>query len=141
MEKFEKVFGILKVKEPKERSESCALAKSTRVRFPALSGIQSKQVLELVHMDVWGPHRVKSLGGSRYFFTIIDEFSRYAFLYVIKSKEQVFDVFKQFLAQVERETGKKLICVRIDKGMEFCSNKFQSYLGMLGIQSQRTNES
>lgn len=40
-------------------------------------------------------------------------------MYTLKTKDQVFLVFKQFHANVERESSKKLKCVRTDNGIEF----------------------
>ena len=64
--------------------------------------------------------RTKTIGGGLYFVTIIDDHSRKLWVYVLKTKDQVFGVFKQFQASVERETGKKLKCVCTDNGGEYC---------------------
>ena len=50
--------------------------------------------LELVHTDVWGPSKVPSFGGSRYFITFIDDATRKLWVYFLKHKYDVFDVFK-----------------------------------------------
>ena len=76
--------------------------------------------MELVHSDVCGTIKVRSYGGALYFVTFIDDCSRKLWVYyTLKSKDQVFEVFKQFQASVERETGKKLKCIRIDNGGEY----------------------
>jgi hypothetical protein len=66
--------------------------------------------LDIVHTDVCSMTK-KSLGGALYFVTFIDDHSRKIFLYVLRNKWQVLDVFKEFHAKVERETGRKLKCV------------------------------
>lgn len=53
----------------------------------------------------------RTLGGSVYFVTFIDDHSRKVWAYRMKSKDQVLEIFKQFQAIVERETGKKLKCI------------------------------
>ena len=55
--------------------ETCVLGKQCRVKFVTSSN-RSKRALEYVHSDVWGPAPVASLGGSKYFVTFIDDFSR-----------------------------------------------------------------
>ncbi|GKC49112.1 ribonuclease H-like domain-containing protein [Tanacetum coccineum] len=50
-------------------------AKQTREPFP-LSEHKSTVLGELVHLDLWGPYRVVSKEGHRYFLTIVDEFTR-----------------------------------------------------------------
>lgn len=69
-------------------------------------------LLELVHSDVCGPIKPLTLGDSAYFVTSIDDHSRKLWVYALKTKDQVLDVFKQFQASVERQTGKKLKCIR-----------------------------
>ena len=66
--------------------------------------------LELVHMDLWGPAPVASLGGSRYYITFIDDSSKKVWVYLLKSKFDVFETFKKWKAVVETETGLKLKC-------------------------------
>ncbi|GAA0147204.1 hypothetical protein LIER_36475 [Lithospermum erythrorhizon] len=70
------------------------------------------EVLELVHSDVCGPVKTRSLGSAYYFVTFIDDHSRKIWAYTLKTKDQVLDTFKLFQASVERETGKKLKCIR-----------------------------
>jgi len=70
--------------------------------------------LELVHTDVWGKASIFSLGGSLYFVTFIDDSSRKVWIYSLKHKSDVFNVFKKWLAQVENELGWKLKCLKSD---------------------------
>ncbi|KAD2804590.1 hypothetical protein E3N88_37967 [Mikania micrantha] len=57
--------------------------------------------------------------------------------YSLKSKDQVFDVFKQFHALVERQTGKKLKCIRTDNGGEYIG-PFDAYCIEKGIRHQKS---
>ena len=114
--------------------ESCVYGKSCGAPIPKQGGDRAKGVLDLVHSDVMGPFQVPSLGGSRYFVSFIDDYSRYATGYCIKTKSQVFDCFKKWLAKVERQTGAKLKTFRCDNGMEYMSNEFKTFLKDRGIQ-------
>jgi len=80
--------------------------------------------------------RTKTFGGGLYFVTFIDDHSRKLWIYVLKTKDQVLGVFKQFQASVERETVKKLKCVRTDNGGEYCE-LFDEYCRQQGIQHQK----
>ncbi len=51
------------------------------------------QTTEVVHSDVCGKIQEKSLGGGEYFLTFTDDKSRYTWVYVLNSKDQVFEVF------------------------------------------------
>ena len=59
------------------------------------------------------------------------------FLHVLKNKFQVLDAFKEFHAKVERETGKKLKCIRLDNGGEY-RGPFERYRRLYGIRQQKT---
>ena len=65
----------------------------------------TQRKLELVHSDVCGPLQVESIGGSRYFVTFVDDYSRCVSVYFIKHKAEVFEKFKLFEAKVTRECG------------------------------------
>ena len=94
-------------------------------------------MLDLVYSDVCGPMKTKTLGGSLYFVTFIDDHSRKIWVYTLKTKDQVLDVFKQFHALVERQSGEKLKCIRIDNGGEY-SGPFDEYCRQHGIRHQKT---
>ena len=56
--------------------KSCILGKQKKVSFLKTSRTPKAEKLELVHIDLWEPSPVASLGGSRYYITFIDESSR-----------------------------------------------------------------
>jgi transposase InsO family protein len=80
----------------------------------------------------------ESLNGSKYFLLFIDDFSRYCWVYFLKSKADVFAEFIKFKAAVELETGNKLKILRSDNGGEYTSRQFEAYLAKEGIKHQLT---
>ncbi|GJR51390.1 ribonuclease H-like domain-containing protein [Tanacetum coccineum] len=66
----------------------CHKVKQTREPFP-LSDHKSKSVGDIVHCDVWGPYRVISKDGFKFFLTIVDDYSRAIWVYLLKSKTEV----------------------------------------------------
>lgn len=72
-------------------------------------------MLDYVHTDVWGPAKVTSKGSSRYLVSFMNDYSRYAWVYFLKSKNEVF---KRWRAMVENRTGRKVKIVRSDNGTE-----------------------
>ncbi|GJV82539.1 gag-pol polyprotein [Tanacetum coccineum] len=94
-------------------------------------------VLELVHSDVWKAP-VLSLGGAKYFVSIIDDYSRRCYVYPIKKKSDVFDVFKVYKARVELDSGKKIKCLRTDNGGEYTGDEFDTFCRQEGIKRQFT---
>ena len=69
-----------------------------------------------------------SLGGSRYFVTFIDDFTRHTWACTIAKKSKVFACFLEVKSLAERETGRKIKCLQSDGGKEYFSNQFSSYL-------------
>jgi 5'-3' exoribonuclease 2 len=78
--------------------EHCLVGKQTRVSFKHNDNSRKNDVLELVHWDVCGPLKVRSIGGALYFVTFIDDYSRKPWVQLIKTKDQVFNAFKTFHA-------------------------------------------
>ena len=65
--------------------EVCILAKAHRLPF-GRSTISTKKPFELLHLDLWGPYRVASLNGARYFVTIVDDFTRNTWTQLLQYK-------------------------------------------------------
>ena len=79
-------------------SESCQLGKHTRVLFPKRLDPRTKSHFELVHTDVWSPSTSTSTLGFRYFFTFIDGYSRCTWLFLMKTRVELFSIsFKNFM--------------------------------------------
>ena len=50
----------------------------------------------VVHSDVWGPSKVSTIGGARWFVTFIDDCSRMTWIFLMKSKDEVNSLFQRF---------------------------------------------
>ena len=118
--------------------EPCIKGKMSRKPFSKHADIKSCRPLELVHTDVCGPMETKSSGGSVYFVSFIHDYTRYAFLYFIREKSQVFEKFKAFEALATNQVGLAIGTLRSDNGGEYISNEFESYLCTKGIHHQLT---
>jgi hypothetical protein len=108
-----------------------------RVRFIRVRKEKKSEKLELVHIDVWGPSHVSSLGGSHYYVTFIYDATRKTWVDCIRQKSDVFDTFKKWKALVENETRKRLKCLRSHNGDEYCSNEFDDYYSYHGIRREK----
>jgi hypothetical protein len=60
----------------KNACEVCALSKQCRLPF-STSSISSVRSFELIHCDIWGPYKIPSLSGAKYFLTVVDAYSRF----------------------------------------------------------------
>ncbi|KAE8658140.1 Retrovirus-related Pol polyprotein from transposon TNT 1-94 [Hibiscus syriacus] len=115
----------------------CVLGKQTKVRFKTAKHT-TQGILDYVHSDVWGPSTTSSLGGSRYYVTFIDDFSRKVWVYFLKQKYEVFEKFKLWKAEVENQTGRKIKCLRYDNGTEYTDSQFLQFCKERGIQRHFT---
>jgi transposase InsO family protein len=86
--------------------------------------MRATKPLEIVHSDVCGPMRTTSSGGARYFVTYIDDFSRKVWVYLLKSKGECLEKFKEFKALVETQSEHKIKVFRSDNGGEYISKGY-----------------
>ncbi|GFZ19218.1 hypothetical protein Acr_27g0009570 [Actinidia rufa] len=103
--------------------EHCVLGKQTRVKFGTAIH-QTEGILDYVHTDIWGPTRTSSLGGRHWFVTFIDDFSRRVWVYTMKHKDEVLDIFLSWKQMVENQTGRKIKKLRSDNGGEYRYDPF-----------------
>ncbi|KAL5804931.1 hypothetical protein ACOSQ3_031731 [Xanthoceras sorbifolium] len=103
--------------------EHCVFGKQWKVKFE--SAIHwTERILDYVHSGVWGPTQVASLGGMHYFITFVDGFSRRVWVYVMKNKSEVLNVFLKWKKMVETHTGRKIKRLRSDNGDKYKNDPF-----------------
>ncbi|KAL0448238.1 UNVERIFIED_CONTAM: Retrovirus-related Pol polyprotein from transposon TNT 1-94 [Sesamum latifolium] len=111
----------------------CVLEKQTKVSF--MTGKHKTEgILDYVHSDVWGPTRESSLGGSLYYVTFTDDFSRKVWVYVLKQKSEVFAKFKLWKAEVENQISRKIKYLRSDNGTEYTDHSFRNFVRSMGFR-------
>ena len=121
------VEGIPELKSTHEGiCKGCALGKNIKRPFPSNNN-RSKEILDLIHLDVCGPMLVRYLGGSIYYIIFIDDYSRKTWLYLLKSKDKVFGKFQEFKEEKENLTNKKIKTLRTSNGGEYNSKEFIAF--------------
>lgn len=78
-------------------------------------------------MDLTGLMQVKILGGKRYVFVWVYDFSRYIWINFIREKYDMFDVFKELCLRIQKEKGCEIVKIRSDHGKEFKNYKFYEF--------------
>ncbi|GBN07120.1 Retrovirus-related Pol polyprotein from transposon TNT 1-94 [Araneus ventricosus] len=117
--------------------DSCNLGKITRKFHPPITNDQSNDVLELIHADLCGPVHVESLGGSKYFLIIVDDYSGMYFSFFLKSKTEVLSTFEKFKAKYENLCDKRIERLRTDNDLEFLKKEMTAYLNKFGIMHDK----
>ena len=81
-----------------------------KAKHPGTQTSATSRPLELLHLDLMGLTRTESLGGKRYFMVLVDDFTRYTWVILLRSK---FDAPKHIEAFCTRLQNKK--CLKIDR--------------------------
>ena len=116
--------------------EICQYAKQKRLPYK-LSTHNAKDPFELVHFDIWGPFNVSSIHGHKYFLTVVDDFSRFTWVYLLKLKSEVPNKIQNFVSFVEVHFKKRIKFIRSDNGPEFNLANFYSSKGIIHQTSCR----
>jgi transposase InsO family protein len=115
----------------------CVFGKQCRKKFKTRRHIR-KGIHDYIHSNVWGPSPTIYFGGSSYFVTFMDDYLRKVWVYLLKRKVDVFNIFKQFRALVEKSTDMSIKCLRTHNGGEFTSVEFENYCKEAGIERHKT---
>ena len=86
--------------------------------------------------DITGPMQVESIGGKKYSYVVVDDFSRYIWISFIREKSETFEVFKDLCQKLQREKESHVIRIRSDHGKEFENNKFADFCSSEGINHE-----
>ena len=98
------------------RCEECVLGKSKKLAYPKGKHTSAKP-LDYAHSDLWGPAQVNSTGGGRYYMSIIDDYSRKIWIYILKEELEAFSKFRDWCTEVELEKGTVLKCLCTDRNI------------------------
>nr|GEW82899.1 ribonuclease H-like domain, reverse transcriptase, RNA-dependent DNA polymerase [Tanacetum cinerariifolium] len=114
------------------------IGKHSIAPFPKKAKARSTSPLDLVYEDLCGPITPPTPSGKRYIFLLIDDNSRYMWVYFLNTKDQAFETFKEFKKSIENKLRTTLKMLRMDRGGEFTSNEFTQFCKENGIARQLT---
>ncbi|XP_019231186.1 PREDICTED: uncharacterized protein LOC109212029 [Nicotiana attenuata] len=113
----------------------CPCAKQTRLPFP-ISSIKTESRFDLVCMNLWGPYKTPTYDGNKFFLTVVDDFSRMTWVFLLKQKSEVRVLLQQFLVLVKTQFDKIIRVIRTDNGTEFINSVCSEMFKKLGIIHQ-----
>jgi len=130
----ELVIGLPKIKFEKDKlCGACQKGKQVKSSFHSKNVISTSKPLELLHMDLFGPSRIKSFGGNYYALIIVDDYSRYTWTFFLTLKSKAFKAFKKFAKMIQNEKDLKIKVLRSDHGSEFQNELFEKFCEENGI--------
>ncbi|KZV37633.1 hypothetical protein F511_38248 [Dorcoceras hygrometricum] len=112
----------------------CHLSKQKRLPFKSNNKMVDHP-FELLHIDVWGPFSQYSVDGYRFFLTIVDDHTRFTWVYLLRSKSDVSSIFPMFCRMVDTQFGAKIKSVRSDNAPELGFIDFFKELGIVHTYS------
>ena len=101
------------------KSKCQTSVESKYVKHPYKSVERNSNHLDLIHTDICDMKSTPSRGGKKYFITFIDDCTRYCYVYLLNSKDEAIDAFRQYKTEVENQLEKKIKMIRSDKGGEY----------------------
>jgi transposase InsO family protein len=87
-------------------------------------------------MDLFGPVANLGIGGNKYGLVIIDDFSRFTWVFFLSDKGETQEILKKFMRRVQNEFELKIKKIRSDNGTEFKNTGVDQYLTEEGIKHE-----
>lgn len=112
-------FKICETAKTHDGCGGCCQGKAHHVSHPDSRRERATEVLERVHIDLVGPVRPTTFGGSRYFMLCRDEFSTYMHVYMMPSKDYVKTHLKEYINRAGAQSHRRVRITRSDNGSEF----------------------
>ena len=112
----------------------CHYAKQKRLPFIS-SNNMSDSPFNLIHCDIWGPFHRPTCEGFRYFFTIVDDCTRFTWIYLLHSKSEVIQIFPAFFSLIQNQFDIKIKSVRSNNAPELTFSSFFQEHGILSFHS------
>jgi transposase InsO family protein len=135
--KDEHILGLTNVHFKKDRvCSACQAKKQVGVPHLPKSIVSTKQPLELIHMDLFGPVAYISIGGNKYGLIIVDDYTRFTWVFFVFDKSQVQEKVKIFIRRAQREFNFPIKKVCSDNGTEFKNTYVEEFLDEEGIKHE-----
>ncbi|GJX52641.1 retrovirus-related pol polyprotein from transposon TNT 1-94 [Tanacetum coccineum] len=128
------VDGLPKFKYNKDHLCSAyEQGKSKKASLPPKLVPSTESKLKLLHVDLYGPMRVTSINEKKYILMIVDDYSRYTWVYFLRTKDEALYMIIDFVNQVQRNLKAQILTIRTGNGTEFKNKKLQTFYAKLGI--------
>nr|AAX96296.1 retrotransposon protein, putative, unclassified [Oryza sativa Japonica Group]ABA91784.1 retrotransposon protein, putative, unclassified [Oryza sativa Japonica Group] len=114
----------------------CRHAKMVASSHAPIVSVMTDAPGQLLHMDTIGPARVQSVGGKWYVLVIVDDFSRYSWVFFMATKDEAFQHFRGLFLRLELEFPGSLKRIRSDNGGEFKNASFEQFYNERGLEHE-----
>ena len=137
MSKCEEVLRLPKFEKiEKSICRSCQIGKQVKARYPSINEVKTSRPLELLHIDLMGPARVQSLGGMKFIFVVVDDFTRYTQVVLLKDKSEAANKMIHLCKKLQVQKNILIARIRSDHEREFENSKLISFCNDQGTKKE-----
>ncbi|GJT22454.1 retrovirus-related pol polyprotein from transposon TNT 1-94 [Tanacetum coccineum] len=112
---------------------TCEKGKHHRASFKTKQNFSIRKCLHILYMDLFGPVSLMSINHEKYTLVIVDEYSRYTWVYFLRNKSQATEMIMSFIRMVENQNDVKVKQIKTDNGTEFKNQELESFCNEKGI--------
>jgi transposase InsO family protein len=105
----------------------CRHGKMIIVSHSPVNIVMTERPKQLLPMNMVSPFRVRSMGGKWYILVIIDDYSRYSWVFLLESKDEVFEYFQSLALKLKNKHLSYLKFIHIDNRTEFRNTSFDQF--------------
>jgi transposase InsO family protein len=135
--KGEHILGLTNVHFEKDRvCSACQAGMQVGAHHPHKNIMTMDRPLELLHMDLFGPIAYISIDRSKYCLVIMDDYSRFTWVFFLQEKSQTQETLKGFLRRAQNKFELRIKKIRSDNGMEFKNSQIEGFLEDKGIKHE-----
>ncbi|XP_004966968.2 uncharacterized protein LOC101762853 [Setaria italica] len=132
------IDGLPKLKFEKDLiCAPCKHGKMVAASHAPVTQVMTRRPGELLHMDIVGPARVRSAGGKWYVLVVVDDFSRYSWVFFLESKDDAFSHVHDLVLKLKNELSNNAVrAIRSDNGTEFKNSRMKVFCAEHGLDHQ-----
>jgi hypothetical protein len=103
---------------------------------PTKSVMSTSRSVKLLHMNLFGTTTYRSIGGNNYCLVVVEDYSRYTWVFFLCDKSNVFSIFKVFAKRAKNKFDFKIKKIRSDNGSKFKNSKIEDYCDKKGVKHE-----
>ena len=111
---------------------ACIKSKITHKPLPKQSRERAKKLGDRVYSNVWGPSKHLTIDKKQYYVSFINDYSRESVLYLMQTKDEVFQKYKLYEAMMLCQRDVNIKSLVSDHGGKYTSKEFNDYLAKQG---------
>jgi transposase InsO family protein len=131
------ILGLMNIAFKKDRHcGACQVSKQVVAQHHTKNIMTTTRLLEMLHMDLFGLVAYISIGGNKYDLAIVDDYSRFTWVFFLQDKSKTQKVLKKFLRRAQNEFDVKVQKIRSDNDTKFKNTQVEDFLDEEGIKHE-----